>query len=203
MRLSTVTLAAALAIAVAVSPAHASRVNEAAPGFSVADSKGLTQTLDQHRGKWVVLEWHNQGCPYVRKHYEGGNMQRLQAEWTKKGVVWLTVISSAPGQQGHVSGADADAYVAKMKASPTAVLLDEAGAVGRAFEAKTTPHMFVIDPRGTLVYNGALDDTPTATPGDFATAKNYVAAALTDGMAGRTITAQTSRPYGCGIKYAQ
>ena len=193
-------LAAVLVIAVPGS-ATAAKIGEAAPAFTVADSKGNTRSLAEFRGKWVVLEWHNQGCPFVRKHYEGGNMQALQRNWTGRDVVWLTVISSAPGQQGHVSGADADAYVARTKASPTAVLLDGSGAVGRAYDAKTTPHMFVVDPKGVLVYNGAIDDKPTTEISDLAVASNLVSAALTEGMAGRPVSVPASRPYGCGIKY--
>jgi peroxiredoxin len=193
----------ALAIAAAPLPVHASKVGESAPAFSTVDSKGKTHSLADLKGKWVVLEWHNQGCPYVKKHYEGGNMQKLQREWTAKGVVWLTVISSAEGQQGYVTGADADAYAARMKAAPTAVLLDPAGTVGRAYDAKTTPHVFVINPQGVLVYNGAIDDKPTTDQADLATPVNYVSSALADGMAGKPVATPTSRPYGCGIKYAR
>ena len=207
MRKTQVGVAAAAAavamMTVAAAPAQASKVGEPAPVFTARDSKGAVHDLAKYKGKWVVLEWHNQGCPYVKKHYEGGNMQRLQEEWTGKGVVWLTVISSAPGQQGHLSGADSDAYVARMKAAPSAVLLDEDGSVGRAYEAKTTPQMVVIGPTGTVVYNGAIDDKPTSNLADLAGAHNLVAAALTEGMAGKAVSVPTSRPYGCGIKYAK
>ena len=183
-------------------PVSAAKVGEKAPDFSVADSKGKTHKLSDFKGKWVVLEWHNQGCPYVKKHYGSGNMQKLQKEWTAKGVVWLTVISSAQGQQGYVTGDQANAYVTEQKAAPTAVLLDPAGTVGMAYAAKTTPHMFVVSPDGMLVYNGAIDDKPTTDQADIATASNFVSAALTEGMAGKAITTATSRPYGCGVKYA-
>jgi len=130
-------------------------------------------------------------------------MQKLQKEWTAKGVVWLTVLSSAAGQQGHMEPAQADAYFAQQKAAQTAVLLDPSGEIGRRYDAKTTPHMFVIDPDGVLIYNGAIDDKPTSDQADLAAASNYVSAALTEGMAGQAITTATSRPYGCGIKYAR
>jgi hypothetical protein len=149
-----------------------------------------------------VLEWHNQGCPYVKKHYDSGNMQKLQKEWTAKGVVWLTVISSAPGLQGYVTPAEADAYVKEKDAAPTAVLLDPTGTMGRAYDAKVSPHMFIIDPKGTLIYNGAIDDKPTTDLADVPVARNYVSAALTEAMAGKPVSMPTSRPYGCTVKYA-
>ena len=130
-------------------------------------------------------------------------MQALQREWTSRGVVWLTVISSAAGQQGHMEPAQADAYFADQKASQTAVLLDPSGEIGRLYDAKTTPHMFVINPDGVLVYNGAIDDRPTTDLADLSGATNYVSAALTEGMAGKAVTVATSRPYGCGVKYAR
>lgn len=192
-------LVGALAL-VAAAPLDAAKIGERAPEFSVQDSQGKTHTLDSLKGKWVVLEWHNQGCPYVAKHYSTGNMQRLQKEWTGKGVTWLTVISSAPGQQGHVTAAGANEYVSKQGAAPTAVLLDGAGKMGTAYGAKTTPHMFVISPEGVLVYNGAIDDDRGVS--NPPAAKNYVSAALTDGMAGKAVSTATSAPYGCGVKYA-
>jgi len=201
----TTIVAAALAIAVGAAPltTHASKVGAPAPVFKGTDTKGKVRSLSDFKGKWVVLEWHNSGCPYVGKHYGGKNMQKLQQEWTSKGVAWLTVISSAAGQQGYMEPAQADAYFAQQKAAQTAVLLDPSGAIGRLYDAKTTPHMFVINPDGVLVYNGAIDDKPTSDQADLATAANYVSAALTEGMAGQPVTTATSRPYGCGIKYAQ
>jgi hypothetical protein len=130
-------------------------------------------------------------------------MQQLQKEWTAKGVVWLTVISSATGQQGHMEAAQADAYFAQQNAAPSAVLLDPTGEIGRLYEAKTTPHMFVVNPDGVLIYNGAIDDKPTSDKTDLAGATNYVSAALTEAMAGRAVSTSTSRPYGCGVKYAR
>jgi peroxiredoxin len=198
-------VAAAMAVAIAAAPisTHASKVGAPAPNFKGTDSKGAVHNLSDFKGKWVVLEWHNEGCPYVKKHYGGQNMQKLQKEWTAKGVVWLTILSSSAGQQGHMEPAQANAYFAKQNAAPSAILLDPSGEIGRLYDAKTTPHMFVINPDGVLVYNGAIDDKPTSEQADLATASNYVSAALTEGMAGKAVTTATSRPYGCGIKYAR
>jgi peroxiredoxin len=148
----------------------AARVGDPAPAFTSTDSNGRTHNLSDYKGKLVVLEWHNRECPYTRKHYESSNMQKLQKEWTGKGVVWLTVISSAPGEQGYVTAADENAYLRKMNAAPTAVLLDPKGELGRLYGARTTPHMFVIDANGALVYNGAIDDRPTTDTADVAPA---------------------------------
>lgn len=183
------------------SVADAPQPGSPAPDFSVADSSGRTVTLDQFAGKTVVLEWTNDGCPFVRKHYGAGNMQALQKKWTDAGVVWLSVVSSAPGTQGHVDGAGADALTRERGAAPSAVLLDPDGTMGRAYGAKTTPHMFVINEAGTVVYAGAIDDTPSANPADIATARNYVDGALSDLAAGRSVAVQSSRPYGCSVKY--
>src|SRR2546421_4860974 len=142
----------------AVAVALAARTGEAAPDFIATDSHGKSHHLAEYKGKYVVLEWHNQGCPYTKKHYDSGNMQRLQKEWTEKGVVWFTVISSAPGTQGYVTADEENDYVKRINAAPTAVLLDPDGTVGHLYAAKTTPHMYVIDPQGTLVYQGAIDD---------------------------------------------
>ena len=174
-----------------------------APDFSAQDTHGQTHTLAEYKGKFVVLEWHNRQCPYTRKHYESGNMERLQKDWTSKGVIWLTVISSAPGQQGYVTADEENAYLEKVNASPTAVLLDPTGDLGHLYGARTTPHMFVISPEGVLVYDGAIDDKATPDPNDIASAHNYVAAALEEAMAGKTVTTSSTRPYGCSVKYAR
>src|SRR5437016_5785101 len=150
-----------------ISSALAAKVGEPAPDFTATDSNGKSHHLSDYKGKFVVLEWHNQGCPYTRKHYESGNMQRLQKEWTSKGIVWFTVISSAPGTQGYVTASEENDYVKKIKAAPSAVLLDPDGTVGHLYAAKTTPHMFIIDPKGQLVYNGAIDDHPTSDAADI------------------------------------
>lgn len=185
-----------------VVPAWAARVGEKAPDFAATDSNGVKRTLPEYAGKYLVLEWHNNGCPYVRKQYNSGNMQKLQKEWTGRGVVWLTVISSAPGQQGYVTAEEENAYAKQMNAAPTAVLLDPTGRLGHLYDAKTSPHMFIIDPSGKLVYNGAIDDQPTPDPASVAGAKNYVSQALTEAMAGKSVSVPTSRPYGCSVKYA-
>ncbi len=177
------------------------KVGAPAPAFTATDSNGKTEALDQFRGKYVVLEWHNQGCPYTKKHYVSGNMQTLQKEWTSKGVVWFTVISSAPGQQGYVTADQENAYLRQMRAAPTAVLLDPSGSLGHMYDAKTTPEMYVIDPRGTLIYAGAIDDKPTPDPDDIHGAKNYVSDALTEAMAGKAVGTPYTRSYGCSVKY--
>jgi len=181
--------------------ALAARVGEPAPDFTATDSHGRVQRLSDYKGKFVVLEWHNQGCPYTRKHYESGNMQRLQKEWTAKGVVWLSVISSAPGTQGYVTAAEENDYLGKMKAAPSSVLLDPTGAIGHLYAAKTTPHMFIVDPKGTLIYNGAIDDHPTSDASDILASRNYVSAALQEALAGKPIREAATRPYGCSVKY--
>jgi len=184
-----------------VSAALAAKVGEPAPDFTATDTNGGRHHLADYKGKYVVLEWHNQGCPYTRKHYESGNMQRLQKEWTNKGVVWFTVISSAPGTQGYMTGPQENDYVNKMKASPSAVLLDPDGALGHAYSARTTPHMYIIDPAGKLIYNGAIDDHPTADPSDIPSSKNYVSTALQQAMSGQPVSEAATHPYGCTVKY--
>lgn len=200
-------LVAAVAVAVAVArpqtgAADAPRIGAAAPAFTATDTRGKTRTLAEFAGRPVVLEWHNQGCPFVKKHYEGGNMQRLQRKLTAEGAVWLTVISSAPGKQGFVTPSEADAYVKEKGAVPTAVLLDPEGALGRLYGAKTTPHMFLIDEKGVLVYAGAIDDRPTADAADVDGAKSYVMAAFEELRAGKPVSVATTAPYGCSVKYA-
>ena len=202
MRITRTLLAvAAIAAATPWNAVAAPTVGAPAPAFTATDTHGKKVSLADQKGKYVVLEWHNQGCPYVVKHYESGNMQRLQKELTGKGVVWLTVISSAAGKQGHVSPAEADTYVKEQHASPTAVLLDEDGSVGRLYGAKTTPHMFVIDDMGTLVYAGAIDDKPTTDKADVEGARSYVLAAYQEASAGKPVTTATTAPYGCSVKY--
>lgn len=176
-------------------------VGKPAPPFQLTDVNGERVRLDSFKGKYVVLEWVNFQCPFVGKHYGGRNMQSLQKVYTQKGVVWLTICSSAPGKQGHVSGAEAKAELAEQGAAPTRFLLDPKGVVGKAYGAKTTPHMFVIDPKGRLVYNGAIDDRPTARREDLRGAKNYLAAALDASMAGRKVEVAATQPYGCSVKY--
>lgn len=192
---------AALSLLPIVICAQTARVNAPAPAFTATDSHGQSHALDQYRGKYVVLEWHNQGCPFTRKHYESGNMQNLQKEWTGKGVVWFTVISSAPGMQGYVTPAQENEYLAKMRAAPRAALLDPDGKLGRIYNAKTTPDMYVIDPQGKLIYSGAIDNRPTPDADDIKGADNYVADALSEAMAGKPVASPYTRAYGCSIKY--
>ena len=184
-----------------VSAAWAVRVGERAPDFAVSDINGKTQKLSDYAGKLVVLEWTNRGCPYTQKHYNSGNMQRLQREWTARGVVWLTVISSAPGKQGYATAADENAWLKKINAVPTAVLLDPAGSLGHLYDAKTTPQMFVINSQGILVYDGAMDDKPTTDLADVARARNYLAQALQEVTDGKPVSVPATRPYGCSVKY--
>jgi hypothetical protein len=172
-----------------------------APDFKGTDSNGVNHTLSQYRGKYVVLEWANKGCPYDQKHYLSGNMESLQREWTAKGVVWLSVISSAPGEQGSVTPTEENQYLKTMKAAPTAALLDPEGTIGRMYRAKTTPHIFVIDPQGKLIYQGAIDDKPTTDQSDIKTARNYLNEALGAAMAGKPVPVASTRPYGCSVKY--
>jgi len=189
------------ALTILMVSALAARVGEPAPGFTGVDSNGKTHNLSDYKGKFVVLEWHNQGCPYTKKHYESSNMQSLQKQWTSKGVVWLTVISSAPGTQGFVTPTQENDYLKQMGATPTAVIMDQGGTLGHLYSAKTTPHMFIIDPNGTLIYNGAIDDHPTSDPADIKGSKNYVSTALGEAMAGKPVSEAATRPYGCSVKY--
>jgi peroxiredoxin len=179
----------------------APRVGEPAPDFTGVDTQGKTHRLADYRGKTVVLEWTNHDCPYVRKHYGAGNLQEQQREAAAQGVIWLSVISSAPGQQGHVSPAEADELTRSRKAAPHAVLLDPEGRIGRAYEAKTTPHLYIIDEAGKLVYMGGIDSLATADPADIPKATQYVRVALKERAAGQPISAPVTRPYGCSVKY--
>jgi peroxiredoxin len=181
--------------------AFAAKVNQPAPAFTAKDWNGKTVSLSDFKGKYVVLEWHNKGCPFVKKYYKSGAMQKLQQEWTGKNVVWLVIDSSAKSNEGFDDAAGAMADMQSNKASPSDVILDADGKVGHAFGAQTTPHMFVIDKTGNLIYNGAIDDKPTADASDIAAATNYVSLALNESMAGKTLSHPTSKPYGCSVKY--
>ncbi len=176
-------------------------VGEKAPDFTAADSNRKNHTLASYKGKIVVLEWLNHQCPFVKKHYGSGHMQELQKTYTGKGVIWLSVISSAPGKQGYLTPEEANSVTKDKGAAPTAVLLDPQGAVGKLYGAKTTPHMFIINADGVLVYNGAIDDTPSTDLADIAAAKNYVQSALDELLAGKPVSEATSQPYGCSVKY--
>ncbi|MEX2644432.1 MAG: redoxin domain-containing protein [Acetobacterales bacterium] len=191
------------AVPASVPALAAPTVGEPAPEFTAIDSQGQSRSLTDFRGKTVVLEWTNHDCPYVRKHYETGNMQALQKDATADGVVWLSVISSPPGEQGHVEAAEADRLTGSRNAAPTAVLLDPDSKVARAYAARVTPHMFVIDGQGTLRFMGGIDDKPTSRHSSVEGARNYVRLALADLAAGRDVQEATTRPYGCAVKYAE
>jgi peroxiredoxin len=173
-----------------------------APEFTLQDSSGKTVKLADFKGKTVVLEWTNQDCPYVRKHYGGGNMQQLQKDAAAKDVVWLTISSSAPGQQGHVNGLEAEELTKSRKAAPAAFLFDPDGKVGHAYDARTTPHMYVIDKAGVIAYMGAIDDKPTSNLADLKTARPYLKEAVEAVLAGEPVKVASTRAYGCSIKYA-
>lgn len=198
MRILTICFAAATAFAL---PAHAATVGAPAPQFTSSDSNGKTHRLSDYAGKTVILEWNNNQCPYVGKHYNSGNMQKLQADATAQGIVWLAVISSAPGTQGYVTAAEENDILKERNARPTAVLLDPSGTIGRAYDAKTTPNMYVIDASQTLVYQGAIDDKPSSDAASLQGAKNYVRQALAELKAGKPISEPQTTPYGCSVKY--
>ena len=182
--------------------AHANvGIGKAAPDFSGVDSNGNKHSLSDFKGKTVVLEWTNHDCPYVKKHYNSGNMQQLQKKATAGGIVWLSIISSKPGKQGHVSGKQANELTRSRNAAPTAVILDETSEIGRLYGAKTTPHMYIIDKTGQLVYMGGVDSIPSSNEDDIAGAKKYVTAALDAMAAGKPIKDSVTRPYGCSVKY--
>ena len=190
-----------LAEAGAPQPGPAPQIGQPAPDFTAVDSKGNPVHLQEYRGKTVVLEWTNADCPFTRKHYTSGNMQSVQGLAQTNGVVWLTVISSAPGKQGYVNGPAADALTQSRKAVPAAVLLDPSGAVGHLYAAKTTPHMFVIDKNGTLQYMGGMDSLATTDEADIARAEPYLKEAMLAVVQGKPVAHPVSKPYGCSIKY--
>ena len=184
----------------------APRVGAAAPAFTAVDTRGTAHSLAAYRGKWVVLEWFNHGCPYSKKHYKSeggrpGNTQAMQQEYTKRGVIWLSVVSSAPGKQGYASASEADEQMRDRGAAQTAVIRDTAGVIGRLYAARTTPQYAIIDPEGVLRYAGAVDSKSTSSVKDIATATNYVRAALDAGIAGDSIAVTQTQPYGCDVKY--
>jgi len=177
------------------------RVGEPAPDFEGVDTRGETHRLVDYRGKTVILEWTNHDCPYVRKHYGAGNMQEQQRDAAAQGVVWLSVISSAPGKQGHVSAEEADKLTESRNAAPHAVILDPSGKIGRAYGAKTTPHMYIIDNTGKLVYMGGVDSITSANPADIPQATQHVREALRELAANKSVSTPVTRPYGCSVKY--
>jgi peroxiredoxin len=181
--------------------AQAVETGKTAPAFKLKDIDGKERSLAEFRGSPVVLEWVNHGCPFVKKHYDAGNMQALQKEITGKGVVWLSVCSSAEGKQGNMTPVEWKGTIKERGAASTATLLDPDGAVGKMYGAKTTPHMFLIDHKGVLVYQGAIDDKPSTDPADVKGAKNYVRQAVEETLAGKPVSEKTTVPYGCSVKY--
>lgn len=193
--------AAITAVATVAQTTTAPGVGAPARDFRLTDADGRDHRLAQYRGKTVVLEWNNPGCPYVQKHYKSGNMQRTQAAAVGAGAVWLTVNSGAPGKQGHMSGAQAKTFVSEQKARPSAYLLDPRGVVGKAYAATTTPEMFIITPQGRVAYMGAIDDKPTSKVEDIPGARNHVLAALGELRGGKPVSVAKTRSYGCSVKY--
>ncbi len=177
------------------------KIGQAAPDFVAVDSNGVAHKLADFAGKKVILEWFNKDCPFVRKHYDSKNMQQLQARYTAEGAVWLTVISSAPGKQGYVTAQEANADAKRLDQQATAILLDSDGEMGRAYQARTTPHIYLIDEKGILQYMGAIDSIRSANPADVAKAENYLVAAMTALSAGQTPKVTATAPYGCSVKY--
>jgi peroxiredoxin len=203
MKQLTRTIAAAVvaqALAASVFAAGIS-TGDAAPDFTLKDPSGKEHSLSGYKGKFVVLEWTNFECPFVKKHYSGGSMQALQEKFTADEVVWLSICSSGPEKQGHMTAEEAAQKIAKNDFAATAYLIDEEGKVGKEFGAKTTPHMFVINPEGKVIYQGAIDSIRSADSADIAKADNYVAQCLEAGKAGKEISVGTTKPYGCGVKY--
>jgi len=194
-----------LSIFIPLSAATAAKVGSSAPAFTATDSLGKVHKLSDYRGRYVVLEWHNQDCPFVVSQYKG-KMQRLQKKWTKKGALWFSVISSAPGKQGHVDVVQANLDVKHHHAYSTATFMDSEGKIAHAYDAKTTPHMFVINPKGVLIYDGAIDnaqleDRSVRKNKDGEPYVNYVDKALTESMKGKEVSIPTTPPYGCHVKY--
>lgn len=192
----------AVMMAVMVSTGFAEvTAGDAAADFTATDTKGRPQTLSDYKGKFVVLEWFNVDCPFVKKHYGSGNMQRLQKTYTDKGVVWLSVCSSAPEKQGHYTAEQMNAMMAEKQSKATAVVLDASGDIGKSYGAKTTPHIFIINPEGTVIYQGAIDSIASTDPADIEKSENYVQAALDAAMAGKTVAVSATKSYGCSVKY--
>jgi glutathione peroxidase-family protein len=177
------------------------KIDQAAPDFKLTDATGKEHSLSDFKGKWVVLEWVNFGCPFVKKHYGSGNMQGLQKTYTGKDIIWLTICSSAPGKEGYYEREELNAKIKAMNANPTAYLIDADGMVGKMYEAKTTPHMFIVNPEGKLAYAGGIDNIASTDKDDIKEATNYVREALDAGLAGKAIVVKSTKPYGCSVKY--
>ncbi|HTJ23065.1 MAG TPA: redoxin domain-containing protein [Gemmatimonadaceae bacterium] len=181
--------------------AQAPQIGGLAPSFTATDTKGQPQALSRYRGRWVVLEWFSFACPFTRKQYDSGNMQRLQSTYTEAGVTWLSIVSSAPGREGYLTAERTNERAAQLRTAQTAIIRDTSGVIGHLYGARNTPHMFVIDPQGRLVYAGAIDDKVSTDTADVAKAHNYVAAALDEAMHGRAVTTPLTQPYGCTVQY--
>ena len=204
-RAFTITLTSSLLLlagAPAASAQSQATVGESAPGFTLPDTQGQKHSLSDYKGKYVVLEWLNFGCPFVGKHYGSGNMQSLQATYREKGVVWLSIVSSAEGKQGYYPPAEMQEQKEKHNGNMNAILMDPSGEVGKKYGAKVTPHMYIINPEGELIYKGGIDDKPTTDEADIEGAKNYVRNALNQAMNGEEVDPKTAKPYGCTVKYA-
>ncbi len=192
---------ATLCVAAASTAFATAEVGKAAPGFTLPDQHGNQHSLSDFKGKYVILEWLNHGCPFVVKHYRSGNMQKLQKQFTDDGVIWLSIISSAPGKQGHMTGEEIIAYNEANNVAATGVLLDPEGTVGRAYDAKRTPEMFIINPEGVIVYHGAIDSDSGRGVDSIKNAENYVIKAMKELKAGKEVSTPITRPYGCTVKY--
>src|SRR5437667_2549242 len=201
MKIRSIALAFFSLAATALYAAESPAVGSAAPDFSLPDVNGKTHSLSQYKGKYVVLEWFNPECPFVKKHYGSGNMQKLQEEYTSKGVTWLTIDSNAPGTEGNITPDQAQTIMASWKTKQTALLLDPESKVARSYGAKNTPNMVVIAPEGKIVYEGAIDSKATPNPADIPNSTNYVKVALDESLAGKPVTTATTKPYGCSVKY--
>ena len=195
-------IATALALSVfAAAPVHAASPGQVAPDFALTTTDGKAVKLADHKGKWVVLEWVNPGCPYVQKHYDSHNMQGLQKEFGGRQVVWLAVNSTKPGHPDYLKPADMQGWMKDKAGAPHATLMDEKGVAGRAYDARTTPHMYIVNPEGKLAYAGAIDDKRSYNPNDVKTSKNFVRVALNEALAGKAVTTASTTPYGCSVKY--
>ena len=203
MKTNLLLLTLTIICAGALNAAEAPKVGAPAPAFSLPDSHGKTHSLGDFKGKYVVLEWFNPGCPFVQKHYTSDNMQQLQKQFTGRDVVWLTIDSSASGEQGYLTPEEANKQMAEWKMKPTALLLDPEGKVGHEYHATNTPHMVVINPEGNLIYEGAIDSKASTDPADIQSSTNYVKVALEEALAGKPVATAKTKAYGCSIKYAR
>jgi peroxiredoxin len=201
MKIKSILITLSSLVASALFASDVPPVGSSAPDFTLSDSTGTTHSLSQYKGKYVVLEWFNPECPFVKKHYGSNNMQNLQKEFTDKGVVWLTVDSSAPGTEGNISPEQAEKIRAQWKTHQTALLLDPDGKAGQAYGAKNTPDMIIINPEGKIVYEGAIDSKASPNPADIPNSTNYVKVALSESMAGKPVSNPQTKPYGCSVKY--